>query len=825
MQKRCLIAGLVVCALALGSTAAWVSSRAEIETPASSFSRTPPGWEPTLPLAPGDIIEQHASAGDNPTGFEFDETNRCFYQGAWDLNIYELDTNFAVVATHPHFGDQQMPATGLAWYHGLLYQCNYNDGVVYQIDVSTWTNVGTVPSPGGPNLLGIEFVGDRMWLTDDDEFLYECDTLGNQINAYASADQVPFGMAYLPCLDSIWLCGWSGGNIYVVDLGTGAQTVAFPTPGSAGAYSCSGASFDDRYPVYLWIAHQTDAVLYLTDTGDLCGQDAWIDGTVTEFGTGTPIQDAIVAADGWRDTTDAAGYYMIQLLDGTWDVTASAFGYNDSTVTGVVLNPGDTVTVDFALTKPEIIVWPTSFFVSLPQDDSLDTTLYIYNPGTGPLDFDIEIVTLASKADGSVEPVVEPVVSQNVSNDPNASARDARHLNLKPPVPSGSKAFGDIIKQFNAPWGDTYAGAGLSYDPNTGFIWAVNQSSQTMYEIDPVAEALISTWSIPLALPWGCGFDGTELWVSDPTVTDDDYEFATDGSGPLYQFTPIFTYWAADMAFDGGLLWQIDVGSPGAVYAYDLTGAVQDTIQPLYSISQRGLACNMAQGTWYSGSWNSPYGQFWEFDDTGATVNYVVTGIGIAGLAWDYVTGDIWCISNDATDVIYELDSGYPAPTYWLDADPRVGAVAAGDTHQVTVKFNSTGLAAGMYYGELQIHNNSATTPVIVPCTLEVWTGVEEAVQTTSPRVFSLSQNRPNPTTGSTNISYQLPAKTHVSLTVYNAAGRVVRSLVNGLVDPGCYEVAWDGRDSIGMKVSSGVYFYRLTAGHFEASRKMVVLR
>ncbi len=555
-----------------------------------------------------------------------------------------------------------------------------------------------------------------------------------------------------------------------------------------------------------------------------------IDGTVSELGGG-PIQDAVVTADGNVDTTDASGYYLIDVLAGTYDVTASAFGYNPATTPSVVVVLDDTVTVDFDLTYPLISVDPTSFYVTLAPDIIKDTTLWIYNTGNGPLDFDIDIFTNFSvNAGKSVRPPGETSPVQITGNSIDASATDARHVKSEPKAHpnTAAPAYGDVLSQFNAPWAETNAGAGLSYDPNTGNLWAVNQSSGMMYEIDPVAQVVVSSWAIPLTLGWGCGFDGSELWVSDVNATNDDYEFSTTGLGPLDQFTPIYTSWPADMAFDGQWLWQIDVGSPGAVYQYDFDGNPLDTIQPGYSISQRGLACNRDQGTWYSGSWNTPLGQFWEFDAAGATVNYVVTGIAISGLAWDGVTGNIWCMANASPDVIYELDSGYPAPTTWLDANPRTDSVAAVDSFAVTVTFNSTGLAVGVYTGGLAIHNNSIDSPIIVPCTLEVvLVGVEEAGRRPGlPRVHALSQNSPNPMRGgSATISYQLAAEGDVSLKIYNAAGRLVKSLAAGPLEPGYYKETWDGRDSSEKKVPSGVYFCRLSVGSFEASRKMVVLR
>jgi hypothetical protein len=88
-----------------------------------------------------------------------------------------------------------------------------------------------------------------------------------------------------------------------------------------------------------------------------------------------------------------------------------------------------------------------------------------------------------------------------------------------------------------------------------------------------------------------------------------------------------------------------------------------------------------------------------------------------------------------------------------------------------------------------------------------------------------LLPNYPNPFNPTTTISYQLAGRSHVRLIVYNVAGRAVRVLENAERPGGYYEVVWDGRDNNGQVVASGIYFYRLTAGDFVQTRKMVLIK
>jgi len=94
------------------------------------------------------------------------------------------------------------------------------------------------------------------------------------------------------------------------------------------------------------------------------------------------------------------------------------------------------------------------------------------------------------------------------------------------------------------------------------------------------------------------------------------------------------------------------------------------------------------------------------------------------------------------------------------------------------------------------------------------------------PKEFSLGAGYPNPMTSEARIDYALPKASSVDLTVYNVSGQVVKRLVNELSKaPGRYSSRWDGRKENGHRVPGGVYFYRLKAGSFTETKKLVVVR
>ena len=94
-----------------------------------------------------------------------------------------------------------------------------------------------------------------------------------------------------------------------------------------------------------------------------------------------------------------------------------------------------------------------------------------------------------------------------------------------------------------------------------------------------------------------------------------------------------------------------------------------------------------------------------------------------------------------------------------------------------------------------------------------------------TPLVFSLSQNAPNPFNPETIISYSLPQSEQVKLVIYNVLGQEIRTLVSAFQPAGRYRVVWNSRDDFGRSVSSGVYFYQITAGEFLDTRKMLILK
>jgi len=93
------------------------------------------------------------------------------------------------------------------------------------------------------------------------------------------------------------------------------------------------------------------------------------------------------------------------------------------------------------------------------------------------------------------------------------------------------------------------------------------------------------------------------------------------------------------------------------------------------------------------------------------------------------------------------------------------------------------------------------------------------------PTVTELTGNYPNPFNPTTTISFSLAEASQVSINIYNMKGQLVKTLVNAELDNDYHEIVWDGRDNSGKSTASGVYFYKMKANDYTATKKMILMK
>jgi CRISPR/Cas system endoribonuclease Cas6 (RAMP superfamily) len=151
----------------------------------------------------------------------------------------------------------------------------------------------------------------------------------------------------------------------------------------------------------------------------------------------------------------------------------------------------------------------------------------------------------------------------------------------------------------------------------------------------------------------------------------------------------------------------------------------------------------------------------------------------------------------------------------WVKVDVNVIALF-GAPNQVKLRFRASDLSTPSLV--------EAAVDDLVVLAASGTTGVEEPASS-APVRFTVGPSQPNPFNPSTTLTYTLPARTEVSVTVYDAAGRVVRELSRKVETAGEHAISWDGRDTAGATVSSGVYHIRVEAAGQAGTQKIVLLK
>ena len=157
----------------------------------------------------------------------------------------------------------------------------------------------------------------------------------------------------------------------------------------------------------------------------------------------------------------------------------------------------------------------------------------------------------------------------------------------------------------------------------------------------------------------------------------------------------------------------------------------------------------------------------------------------------------------------------------WLSVDPSTGSVHAGDSLKVKLTCDATHLSSGNYPVNIFISSNDPDQPhLVIPVSVEVITGLADPFSNQIPNTYELFQNYPNPFNPNTTIQFGLPEAANVKINLYNVLGQKVTTLVSENKLAGRYKVKWDA-----SKFASGIYFYRLEAGKFVETKKMLLLK
>lgn len=437
-----------------------------------------------------------------------------------------------------------------------------------------------------------------------------------------------------------------------------------------------------------------------------------------------------IVSDTTDFSVDVANFVLVPYEDTVVSVTfdPSALGEIRSNLTITSDDPDESaLTVILkaeALICPDLWADPGSISDSLRFETTSVETLTVGNSGSSPLYVEVELANFAESASA---PASDPLSIREV-----LGFRGKRSISCDPDAPTTA---------------DLYQAG------NDGFS-----------EISATPGDVLVSWPVPISIEhaWGLGFDGKDVWVSDiARVTDSE----VDTLGTLLSWFGCSDWagvWAADMAWDGEYVWQVNVGGDNGIYQLDpASGAVRNSIhdpsRTWDAVSQRGLAYDKKRDVFYVGGWNHdrvykikglnwdnpgeilksfyfpnvsglawhPEGSLWiavnastdyifQVDpETGDILTeFLAPGDGSghegAGLALDR-HGNLWCVSQ-VTQMAYLMDSGVPA-FVWLEVAPWACTLGVGETRELEVRFDATALFGGDYSADIVIQSNDCDQP------------------------------------------------------------------------------------------------------------------
>jgi len=713
-------------------------------------------------------------------------------QAAGDMRIFDLtNPNQPVevgVYFHPNVGQGFVESHDVYTRNDTAY-VSYLEGGLVILDVTDRSN---------PQELAITNYPDNFthsaWTTEDGRYvlttdevtnghlmIWDIQDLGNisLVSEYESSPGIIIHNALVS--DDFAYISYYVDGLRIVDLSDITQ------PTEVGYYDTflqQGTSFDGAWGVYPFfpsgniVISDLETGLYVVQFDTV--RAGGIEGTVTDLLTGLPIPDVnvdFVEADK-SVQTEQNGFYSLRTNEGNHTIIFSKPGYFSDTLS-VTLPSGPSITQDVILDPnlADIEVSVDSLSMILPINTIATTDFVISNVGpSGRLDYLIDDIN------GPIYKIINRPLRPNTidfknfnfkNNLTNISRTETENYTSNP-----DGLIGDTI--IVDPAGDLIFGTGGDVIGLFATVTSTNITFELEFLNNINTDSAFAVLALDMdfdpntgAFPGGFGFNLPAQNIGS------EFDILVDVSGGIFGIPLTF------IIFEGS-------NSPGGG---------QFIFQGNISVN-----ANILSITFPLSAVN---------DDP----NMLVAGF----------TGHIDPNVGNITSIDYLPDVGNGTVGVnpfgdlpWLALSLTGGTLFGGESDLVTVTFDTNDLEkSGVFSGIILITSNDPDeTVVIIPVTLltEPVIGIDDNPPV--PEVFALEQNYPNPFNPSTTIKYQIPELSIATIKVYDVLGSEIVTLVNEEKTAGNYKVEFDATG-----LPSGVYIYRLIAGSFTNSKKMILLR
>lgn len=533
--------------------------------------------------------------------------------------------------------------------------------------------------------------------------------------------------------------------------------------GTSLEYTCNGGSPDNGRAVWF----------YRGGYGTLMGH-------VTS--NGQPVYQASVSIEGTdlSMSTDGNGmFYFATAPIGTYTVRASCFGYSNAQHS-VTINTNQMATQDLSLTSYAIhnFEWDHTP-LAIPDRDTVYAELYVDD------NFDlngvaVEITQLTHTYVGDLIMWLESPWGEEVllSNRNGGSGDNIWYCQLDDqaviPIANGSAPFSNrFLPEEELAVLNGHQSRGTW---KLGLFDAANQDQGTLVD-----------WRLRVT-----GAEVPEGWV---------HGYVTDSENdPIYgavvTFEPTGASTTTNVNGHYGMwipvgLWSLDYTATGYCGQTSSTFLVNNNAEVVYDVML--------------GSPNGVPSQ------TIVTQEVTVEGVYTAEIVLQSTGSCAW-------EYTANVNAGE-----WLTVSPMSATIESGWSELLTLTFNTVGLPAGLYAGEIELTHNGPGGTRVIFVVLDMATSANEPISL--PNEFALHGNYPNPFNGQTEIAFDLPTASPVNLTVHNLLGQEVATIVNETRPAGVHHVKWIAQSSGGAPLSSGLYFLRMTAGEHVFVSKLILAR
>ena len=523
-------------------------------------------------------------------------------------------------------------------------------------------------------------------------------------------------------------------------------------------------------------------------------------GTVLDHATDEPIPAAQITTDnGQETTTDDNGFFILPNLIANleYDLTASAPGYNDSTLTDLRLGEDDTLEVEYRLLHPEFTTQPDDINVSMPTGESSEFVIIIENQGNGILEWTVEP---RRRGEAGVDPwrLRRHINISRIADDDHINSvifaenyyyvSGENHVGIEdgPDLIYVINRFGELVDSFLQPeeiWEDRSI-KDMAWDGE--LIWGAGSGMIGGFTTEGELQIQFQGPCNPnSAIAWDP--DRELLWIS--AITSDIYGIRRNGEIVTELDRCRFRIY-------GLAYWRDD---PDGYTLYIFHNPSGDREQMVHKMNP-------------------------DNGDTLLVRNLSDAVEGSAGGAFITIEldNDSWVFIDIANDGANDrIDVWQLAGiTDWMIVDPLEGIIEAEQEQDIFLMLDATNLTTRLYEGRLLFRHNAAGGETSLTIDLTVIEHAVDRSEISIPGEFGITGVHPNPFNSSTTITYGLDKSAPTRLEIFDLSGRLVERLVDETLAGGVYSTVWQAEG-----LASGLYFVRLEIPGQVAYGKIMLIK